>query len=293
MKIFKFIPLALIISVASVSQGMTLRTVDQQLLAAVKSGNITRIENLIVQQNADVNIKDILGNGNTPLCYAVFKGNTQVIEILLKYGALIDAQRGNGETALALAAYSKNANVIEQLLAHGASIHYDIAHMRNLKKAQENQQALLKAVATNNTPAVMKLLQNKAYANATARQYLSAKAQELFDTVAADDSDAVKQFLKMGFSLNITDEAGNTLLHKAFYHKSRNVLELLLWHITGGTDNLGAKNKLGLTPIELTITTHIDYAEFLQELLAGLDKGPQQSTVMENINKILSYCAVQ
>ncbi len=189
-----------------------------------------------------------------------------------------------------MAASNDHTNVIEQLIALGCSVPSNIVNYPTIKKAQQNQQSLLKELGRKNSSAIIKLLRDKAYANATVKKYLFAKINELFEAVAKDNSSAVKQFLKMGFSLNITDEAGNTLLHKAFYHKSRKVLELLFWYIPGGTDNLGAKNKQGLTPIELTIATSSDYAEFLHDILANLGKGPQQIQAAQSAK---SSCSIQ
>ncbi|MBA3953901.1 ankyrin repeat domain-containing protein [Candidatus Dependentiae bacterium] len=431
MKILTFIALALTISITPLSQSMTPRTINQQLLKAARNGDRAKIESLITEPDADINTQDMDNrtplhltaaggstnaveillsygadinaqdfNKDTPLHVAALEGHVDVIELLLKHGANIDAQSNDKSTPLRLAAEYGHRKVIELLLKHGADInaqsvsqktplhsaaikghsnatelllkhlkhpsdvnaqdnkectalhsaaHFaaysnytsnythtielllkhgadinaedttqqtplhhaaingtanvvieqliafgcviapDIAHRPEIKKAQANRESLLKAVNNNDAFAVIKLLRNNAYADTTVKQYLSTKTEELFDAIAKDDSVLVKQFLKMGFSLNITDRAGNTLLHKAFYHKSKNVLKLLL-SITQGTDNLDAKNNQGLTPIELMVTTSLDYAEFLQVILTSLNKDTQQLTIIE---KILCYCAVQ
>jgi hypothetical protein len=51
-----------------------------------------------------------------------FKGYEEIVALLLKHGADIDADNGGGMTPLMFAAMFGRAKVIDQLKAHGASL---------------------------------------------------------------------------------------------------------------------------------------------------------------------------
>ncbi|MBA3953906.1 ankyrin repeat domain-containing protein [Candidatus Dependentiae bacterium] len=110
----------------------------------------------------------------------------------------------------------------------------------------------------------------------------------MFSAVAQDDSIAVKKLLKNGLSMHCKDKLGNTLLHKAFYYKSKKVIHLLL-SISHGTCNLNAKNNYGLTPLEIAVST-TEHFEFLKELLEQLQAGPQPAYPQ---NKWNLFCTIQ
>lgn len=72
----------------------------------------------LLEQKTDVDSNDNV-LGVTPLHCAAFRGNEAMVEILLEYGADIDAQNKNGDTALHLAAIRGNRKIMKLLLARG------------------------------------------------------------------------------------------------------------------------------------------------------------------------------
>ena len=60
--------------------------------------------------------------GQTPLGGAAFKGYDEIITLLLKHGADIDADNGGGMTPLIFAAMFGRSKVVEQLKSRGASL---------------------------------------------------------------------------------------------------------------------------------------------------------------------------
>lgn len=90
---------------------------DEELLDAAKTGKVLIIKNLL-EQGADVNVEDKLGN--TPLIFASKIGDTPTIDLLLKNRAEVNRQNHSGATALMLAAKYGHEHVIVKLLDHGA-----------------------------------------------------------------------------------------------------------------------------------------------------------------------------
>ena len=74
----------------------------------------------LISKGADVNQKD--RNGNAPLFYAAFLGNTRVSELLLCAGADIDHLNDENTTALAMAVYKKRPETAHLLIKKGANV---------------------------------------------------------------------------------------------------------------------------------------------------------------------------
>jgi uncharacterized protein len=73
--------------------------------------------------------------GSSPLAEAVKAANTELVQILLEAGAKADARNLDGETALMLAARTGSVAVAELLVAHGADV--------NAREAWREQSALM------------------------------------------------------------------------------------------------------------------------------------------------------
>ena len=75
-----------------------------------------------LENGADVNAKDFLGN--TALFLAVFgdRENLDIIKMLLKNGADVNATNNDGNTLLHELSYGPDLDIIKMLLEHGADI---------------------------------------------------------------------------------------------------------------------------------------------------------------------------
>ena len=95
------------------------------LTRATLNGN-TEVVRLLLKYGANVNAKDnsqwIALDGNTALDIAAWKGYTNIIDILLKYGANVNARQKDGGTALMSTAIIGHTDVAELLLKHGANV---------------------------------------------------------------------------------------------------------------------------------------------------------------------------
>jgi ankyrin repeat protein len=83
---------------------------------------------LLLQRNADVNIRSTIDWEWTPLHFASENGHAKVVPLLLKHGADIDAQSTTQSTPLKFASGLGHLEVVRLLLAHGANVHIRDAH---------------------------------------------------------------------------------------------------------------------------------------------------------------------
>ncbi len=88
------------------------------LFAAVDSGNISRIEACLRDRSADINA---LKDGKSALHIAVEKRFFLPTKMLIKAGALLDAQDINGRTPVFHAAFKKDFEAVRILLEAGAN----------------------------------------------------------------------------------------------------------------------------------------------------------------------------
>jgi hypothetical protein len=82
-----------------------------------------KVVHLLLQHNADVNVR-CRGSGRwTPLHYASIRGHANVVQLLLEHGADVTAQTVANNTPLFLASFHGHVEVLRLLLEQGADIH--------------------------------------------------------------------------------------------------------------------------------------------------------------------------
>ncbi len=122
---------------------------QKEMLKAAKSGDATRVKELVKMDSSLMSARDI--DGSTPLHCACWKGREEVVAVLLKAGADVNAENANehwGTTPLHAAAHANQKKIAELLIAHGANI-----AARNL-----NNRTPLDETSFHNASAVAKLL---------------------------------------------------------------------------------------------------------------------------------------
>lgn len=77
--------------------------------------------NVALASNKTTAEAKIYGNGVTPLCAAISKGDVSIVKKFIEYGADVN-ERSNGMTPLMMAARYNNVEIIEYLLSKGADI---------------------------------------------------------------------------------------------------------------------------------------------------------------------------
>ncbi len=96
------------------------------LLIAAYKGNKDIVE-LLITNGASINVVD--GSSETPLHKASSKGHQDVVEFLITNGAQINAKAKNGCTPLYMAASCEYRDIAKLLLSYGAAMEPDIAVM--------------------------------------------------------------------------------------------------------------------------------------------------------------------
>ena len=95
----------------------------KEIIKAAKSGDAERVSALLANDKSLVKARD--KDGSTPLHCAVWKGHQQVVALLLKAGADVNAQNENdhwGTTPLHAAAHANQAAIAQLLIDYGADV---------------------------------------------------------------------------------------------------------------------------------------------------------------------------
>ncbi|GFG38137.1 hypothetical protein Cfor_04788, partial [Coptotermes formosanus] len=93
--------------------------VEKDIFAKIANNDVNGLKNTLVQQKIEVDIYD--ENGMTPLQHAAYKGNKEIVQMLIDRGAEVNSGKHEyGYTALHFAALSGNAQVCHLLLMAGA-----------------------------------------------------------------------------------------------------------------------------------------------------------------------------
>lgn len=98
-------------------------SLDDELIEAVEAGHAKKVEELL-EKGANPNIKTSIRwyHGWTPLHIAVYERNLDIVRLLIKYGANINAKTYNRETPLHIAVYEGHWDVAKLLIDHGADV---------------------------------------------------------------------------------------------------------------------------------------------------------------------------
>jgi ankyrin repeat protein len=96
-------------------------SMDDQLIQAATSNELEAVRQAL-DKGAHLDAKTLDEDGWTALISSVYRGNTEVVKLLLKKGASTEVQANDGSTALLKAAIRGDAEVAKLLLEKGAHI---------------------------------------------------------------------------------------------------------------------------------------------------------------------------
>lgn len=134
--------------------------------------NIFAIERALNSNPETVNYR--FASGETPLTFAVTRGNQAVIELLLKYGADPNIRSRFDIPPLQIAVFRNLTNIVKLLLSYGAQIN-DVDEFGNT--------ALTIALQNNNDELVKLLLDNDARFSQNTEEVLKQRYQWYRDSV--------------------------------------------------------------------------------------------------------------
>lgn len=181
---------------------------------AVETGNRTAAA-LFIDAKINTEIRD--NRGWTPLMAAAFRGQAEIIDLLIRHGAEVNALDSGGNTALHWAAFGGHATCARQLITHSASI-----DLRN----HYGWTPLIQAAARNHAEVVSLLIASGVNLDTCANDGYTAlhKAAEL------GYGEIAQLLLAQGANSNLANSEGNTPLKLAIKNKQAEVVNLLTTH---------------------------------------------------------------
>jgi ankyrin repeat protein len=96
---------------------------SKEIIKAAKSGSVLRVKELLAADAKLINALD--KDGSTPLHCATWKGQQEVVALLLDSGADVNAHNANehwGTTPLHAAAHANQAAIAQMLIDRGADV---------------------------------------------------------------------------------------------------------------------------------------------------------------------------
>ncbi|KAI9779165.1 MAG: hypothetical protein M1839_007700 [Geoglossum umbratile] len=182
-------------------------------LQAAAYGGYTDIVRLLLRNGASVNAK--YGYFGDALQAAAFSGHEEIIRLLLEHGAIVNAEGGEFGYALIAATQQGHFKVAKLLIAHGADP--DMLSKRHGK-------ALAGAAASGKMEIVTLLLTRGNDINDTN----GTKGSALYSASASGDLSVVRMLLKAGADINLRSGRMNTALQAACNNGHADVVGFLL-----------------------------------------------------------------
>jgi len=184
------------------------------LVSAARQGD-SKLIRWYIDSGADLNEKIC---GNTALMYAGFYGHDEVVHLLTKNGAEVDAKNCSGVSALHWAVQNEQPIVVNMLLHRGADV--------NLKDNM-GRSPLHKAARKGNIDIARILIRNGADVNALAGKMLDL-SPVLHEAVLSGNVALVRQLIHVGAKVDVENTKGRTPLHRAAYRNSSCIVSALL-----------------------------------------------------------------
>jgi len=171
-------------------------------------------------------VQNSISRGETPLHHATEGGYGLVSEMLIAFGADVNATKKNGHTPLHEA---DTKGIAELLIAKGADVN-----------ALDNKGATPLDLAYRGKP------RGRAKEIADLLRKHGGKYTTIFSAIKGSDAEVVKEFLDNGVDVNVKDGSGSTPLHCAATESYNEIVELL---IANGAD-VNAKDNKSRTPLD-------------------------------------------
>lgn len=224
-----------------------------------------RIIKHIINSVTDVNFTD--KDGWTPLHWAIFKDNKDIVELLISKGANINAKDNRGMSPLNTAAWYGHKDIAELLLASGANIS---------DKTNGGNAPLHSAVSHKS---VVELLLNW---GADINDRGNAAYTPLHAAVVSGNNDTAKLLLDKGAEINSKNVAGWTPLHTAVKLGNKYIAQLLI----SKAADINAKNNDSWTPLhEAAFYDKKDIVELLLNSGADVTAINKEGLTAANISK--------
>ncbi len=233
------------------------RPCNAELAGAAYAGDLATVERML-EEGADPNSRWCPHDALT-LHSAAFMGHTEVVKLLLDYGADLGAVDGQGYSALSAALIGGHPETVELLIGKGAHLAY--------------AGSLADAAARGDPAAAVSLLGAGAQVNARAEGGLTP----LHCAVGAGRADVARTLIQHGADLDAATGRGRTALHLAAWGGNARLISLLLH--AGADPDVVEKSADGYTPLAYAaVGNHRDAVRALAE--GGAELGPFERSRM-------------
>jgi ankyrin repeat protein len=211
---------------------------------AVKNNDVKQIKALLDDGKADVSMVD--DDSDNVLMHAALYASADVMELLLKKGAKINATNKAGETTLMWCMHDKNK--IALLLKYGADV--------NAAATSGNTPLLIGCIGNDKYETVKMLLDGGADVSANNKKETALMRAAMFG-----DTATISLLVNRGIDVNARNSEGETALVQAIKNSNRQVAIQLL--------ELGANPDLneGIFPSALCIAVIFDDIEVVNAIL--------------------------
>lgn len=237
------------------------KTAEGTTALMLAARNLEKVK-LLLDRGADLNVR--AATGLTPLMVAArYRGNAEVVRLLLKKGAKVNSDKGievrNDASALFLAVMAGDIQTVSALVDAGASLKVQMKVLGNLVTS------LLTYATFADEATVIDYLIGK---GADPNEVDSDKISMLGIATIANHAATVKVLLARGAKVNHVDNFGMTPL---LYAVSINFGDtVVIEQLIAAGANLNARNKDGLTALELAKSyRHENMANILAQKTAA------------------------
>lgn len=213
---------------------------ETRMFLASLTGDYDTVKYLIDKKNVNLN------NSLNPLFIASAKGHVNIVELLLKNGADINAKEKRGWTPIMAAVQNENnASVVQILLKHEATVN---------DKSNYGITALIIASSKESNIEVVKMLLEKG-ADIEAKGGYAQKETPLIVAAFRGNTNIAEILLDYGANIEAKNSDGETALLVAIRHRKINTANLLLKR---GAD-FYSEDYNGLTPKRWAEIRRYDY----------------------------------
>jgi ankyrin repeat protein len=224
----------------------------------------------------------------TPLQYATFVNNIEIVQILLAHGAVLDHSDIEIQNTLLIAISIKNINVeiVRSLIAHGASV--NIMYENNIATP------LYRAVYNNHLDVIKLLIESGADVNLCKRY----RECPLSNAAQLGHLSVVQELIKCGANVNNTDIRKDC--SALYYACQNNYLDIVIELIKSGADinhinvegcsPIAAAFKKGYIPI---VNYLIDAGADINILLRSFPQSGLDYSLLGDTNTKIAYLFIQ
>ncbi len=211
---------------------------NQSIFEAIAQDNLNLVIGA-VKQGALVNASDRFGH--SPIHYAAYKGNVQIVDYLLNNGGDPNIRGRHESTPLHSAAWGRNLKVLELLLEDGADVdaRTDEGETPGMTAALRGEQEILEILFALSADPHAKDIHGSNLIDLAAagghdsivsllREIGVNNQNPLHVAAGLGDIDEVKKLLKNGHSINARDSFGATPLLIATVSGKENIVDFLL-----------------------------------------------------------------